>query len=155
LSTIVVFLWPSGISIRQGIDPQEVLQYFNWLVYALVAAAYSAIVLSGELSREGPRIFSKQNARTVHQVIAIHGACMTIYLCLLRLASYTVLMLPRWMTNTLEGEGGLGSTARITIADLIFVLASIIMAQIEQKWLYVSSATHPLEQGETPSTHPQ
>jgi hypothetical protein len=149
MCTIALLVWLPGTPVRQGIDPQEVLQYFSWLAYALVAAAYTAVVFGGELSKEGPRIFSKRNARSVSQVIAAHSACLTILLCFLRLASYIVLTLPHWMTNTLEGEGGRSDRSRITIADLLFLLASIVMAQIEQKRLFVQSETDSAEPNES------
>jgi hypothetical protein len=53
------------------------------------------------------------------------------------------------MTNTLEGEGGRSDKSRITIADLLFLLASIVMAQIEQKRLFVQSETDSAEPNES------
>ena len=125
----------SAISITQGIDPQEDLQYFSWLVYALVAAAYSAFVFSGELSKDGPRIFSERNARSASQVIAAHAAYLTMFLCLLRLASYIVLTVPLWMTNTFDG----GRHLRLSIFDLLFAAVWVTLALIERKHLYVES----------------
>lgn len=124
-----------AISLPQRIDPQEVLQYFSWWAYALVAAAYSAFVFSGELSKEGPVIFSKQNARSVSQVLVTHGAFLVILLCFLRLTSYFVLALPHWMNDTFDA----GRRGRLSIADIVVFVASGIMVLIERRRLYVQS----------------
>ena len=134
-----------AISISPGIDPQEILQYFSGPVYALVAAGFSAFVFRGELSKDGPRIFSKQNARTVSQIIAVHAAYLTMFLCLLRLASYIVLTVPRWMTNTFDG----GRHLRLSIIDLLFIAVSVTVALIERKHLYVESETDSTDPDES------
>jgi hypothetical protein len=146
--TVASVLAFSAISISQGIDPQEVLQYFSWIAYVLIAAAYSAFVFSGELSRDGPLIFSKQNTRSAPQVIAVHLAYLTILLCLLRLASYIVLTLPHWMTDTFSGGR---RNSRISIADLSFFALSATIALIERKRLYVQSESDSAEPDESPT----
>jgi hypothetical protein len=133
VSTIAFALALSVISMVQGIDSQEDLQYFSWWAYFLVAAAYSAFVFSGELSKDGPVIFSKENARSVPQVAVAHGAFLIVLLCFLRLTSYIVPALPNWMTDTFNA----GRRGRISIADILFVVASSIMVLIERKQLYV------------------
>ena len=147
MHSIALFLWSSGTPTPHGTDPQELLQYFSGPVYALVAAGFSAFVFSGELSKDGPRIFSKQNARTVSQIIALHAAYLTMFLCLLRLASYIVLTVPLWMTNTFNG----GRHLRLSIFDLLFAAVWVILALIERKHLYVQSEIDPAESDEDSS----
>lgn len=135
MCTIGFALALSAIPMPQGIDPQEILQYFSCWAYLLVAAAYSALVFSGELSKDGPVIFSNQNARSVPQVALAHGAFLIVLLCFLRLASFIVSALPNWMTNTFNA----GRRGGFSIADFLFVAVSSIMVLIERKRLCVQS----------------
>jgi hypothetical protein len=131
-----------AFSIPQAIDPQEVLQYSSLLGYAFLAALYTVFVFSSELPKfDGPRIFSKENARTVPQMIAIHVAYLTMFLCLLRLASYIVLTVPLWMTNTFNA----GRHLRLSIFDLLFLAVWVTLALIERRHLYVESESDSAE----------
>jgi hypothetical protein len=145
MCTLAAAFASSAVPIPQGIDPKEDLQYFSWLVYALIAAAYCAVVFSGELSKEGPRIFSKQNARSPSQVIATHAAYLTIFLCLLRLAAYMVLAMPHWMTDTFN----CGRRGNISIADMLFFAVSMTLALFERKHLFVESESDSAEPDES------
>jgi hypothetical protein len=125
----------AGSLIPRNIDPSEDLQYFSWWGYAFVAAAYSALVFSGELSKDGPLIFSRRNARVLSQILLIHVAFLIILLCFLRISSYIVPSLPYWMTDTFRAR-----RTRVSIADIIFFLAAMVMLFIERRKLYVESA---------------
>jgi hypothetical protein len=135
MCTIVTAIAIARVAISQNMDPREELQYFSWWGYALVALAYSSLVFSGEGSSEGRRIFSKQNVRSLSQILIAHCAYMTILLCLLRISSYVVLLLPYWMTDTF------GRRTRTSIADLVFFGAALVMIHIERRWLYLESIT--------------
>jgi len=132
----------SAISIPQAIDPQELLQYSSLLGCAFLAALYTAFVFSSEFSKfGGPRIFSKENARTAPQIIATHAAYLTMFLCLLRLASYIVSTAPHWMTNTFDA----GRHLRLSIFDLLFLAVWVTLALIERRHLYVESESDSAE----------
>ncbi|HEV2486322.1 MAG TPA: hypothetical protein VGT08_12390 [Terracidiphilus sp.] len=121
--------------IQRNIDPDEQLQYFSWLGFVLLGAVYTAFVFGGELSRDGPLIFSRQNARSVSEILLIHGTFLTILFCLLRFANLTVARLPYWMTDTFKAGRG----TRASIAELIFVLACAAMFFVERRRLFVPS----------------
>lgn len=115
------------------IDPTEELQYFSWWGYTALAAVYTAVVFSGELSKDGPLIFSRQNARSIAQVLFIHGVFLINLFCLFRIGCYALPWLPNWMTDTFS----LGHGSRVSIADICLVLAAAVMNLSERRWLYV------------------
>jgi hypothetical protein len=118
--------------IARNIDPQEVLRYFNWLAFAIFALVYSALVFTGELSKDGPLIFSKRNARPFLQILILHCAFIVILLLFVRISNQVVPILPYWMTDTFNVRRG----ARASLADLVFLAVAAITAYIERKWLY-------------------
>jgi hypothetical protein len=123
---------PIAASIPRNIDPQEVLRYFNWLGFTALVLFYSAFVFRGELSGDGPLIFSKRNARSVLQVLILHFSFIVILLLVVRVSNQLVPILPYWMTDTFP----LGRGARGSVADLEFVAIAAVAAFIERKWLY-------------------
>ena len=74
-------------------------------------------------------------------MIAVHAAYLTMFLCLLRLASYVVSTVPHWMTNTFDG----GRHGRTSIFDLLFLAVSVTLALIERRHLYVESESDSAE----------
>ncbi len=121
----------------QNVDPREDLLYFNWMDFGLGSLAYSAFVFSGELSKDGPLIFSKRNRRSTSVVLTSHCAFLVILLCLLRIFTVLIPSLPYWMTDTFNaGRGG-----RVSIADLVFIALASGLVYCERKWLYVESTS--------------
>jgi hypothetical protein len=125
-----------AVPIPQNIDPREELRYFNWLAFAALAFFYSVFVFTGRISKDGLRIFSKRNARTVLQILVLHSSFIVILLLLLRISNQVVPVLPYWMTDTFKAGRG----ARLSVADLMFVAIAGVLGFIEQIWLYVESA---------------
>jgi hypothetical protein len=56
-----------------------------WLLYGGSVAVYSAVVFHGEFPG-GARIFSKENARSLRVILAIHAAFLAILLCAVHVA---------------------------------------------------------------------
>lgn len=122
-----------SVPVPQNIDPREDLRYFSWIYFVLVSLIYSAFVFSGELSKDGPLIFSKQNARSTREVLASHCAFLVVLFCLMRIFNFLVPNLPYWMTDTfIAGKG-----ARLSIADIVFIALAAVMVYRERKWLFV------------------
>lgn len=115
----------------ENIDPREDLRYFSWVYFALFSLAYSAFVFSSELSKDGPLIFSKRNARTTSEVLASHCAFLIILFCSMRVFTFVVPDLPYWMTDTFNA----GKGARLSIADTVFIALSAVMVYFERRWL--------------------
>lgn len=115
-----------------NIDPDEVLRYFSWTRFAIVAVVYSAVVFWSELARNGPFIFSRKNARSKPQVWLAHAIFLTILLCDYRICNEIVPALPFWMTDTFH----LRFSNRASLADIISILLALGMALVERKWLY-------------------
>ncbi len=124
-------------SVPRNIDPQEQLRYFSWLGFALIALLYSALVFMGELSKDGPSIFSSRNARPVLQVLILHFSLIMVLFLLVRIGNQIVPIMPYWMTDTFKAGRG----ARLSIADLVFIAIAGILVLIERVWLYVKSAS--------------
>ncbi len=122
-------------SMPQNIDSQNDLRYFSWILFVLVCLIYSAFVFSGELSKDGPLIFSKQNARSLREVLLSHCAFLVILFCLMRIFNSLVLVLPYWMTDTWVLHG-----TRWSVADVLFTAFASIMVYSERRWLFVEPA---------------
>ena len=114
--------------------------------YALLAAVYSTFVFTGEASKDGPLIFSKRNARSIFQVLLMHGAYLVSLLCILQIASGVVPRLPFWMTDTFAVRG-----SRVSFADILFALVCAVMCFIERRKLYVKYGPEIPESGPKPS----
>jgi hypothetical protein len=114
-------------SIPQNIDPREDLRYFSWIFFVFVSLAYSAFVFTGELSKDGPLIFSKRNARSIREVIAGHFAFLAILYCLMRIFIFIVPSLPYWITDTFN----VGKGARVSLADIVFTALAALLVYKE------------------------
>jgi hypothetical protein len=127
-----VFIALMRVQMPQNIDPQEVLRYFSWTWFLFVSLIYSAFVFSGELSKDGPFIFSRRNARSTRDVIASHVAFLVILLCLMQIFCFIVPSLPYWMTDTFRARG-----APSSVADIVFMVLAAALVHVERKWLFV------------------
>ena len=116
----------------RNIDPDEVLRYFSWTGYTIVAVVYTAFVFWLELAEDGPFIFSRNNVRSKLQVLQAHAIFMAILLCGYCICTEIVPALPFWMTDTFR----LRYSARASFADILLCLAAFGMAYFERKWLY-------------------
>ncbi|MGA7342687.1 MAG: hypothetical protein WBE72_21785 [Terracidiphilus sp.] len=123
-------------SMPRNIDPREGLRYFSWLNFAFIALVYSVLIFVGKISKDGPRIFSRRNARQVLQILVLHSSFIIILLLLVRISNQLVPILPYWMTDTFNAGRG----ARLSIADLMFVAIAAVLAFIERIWIYLESA---------------
>lgn len=120
------------VQMPQNIDPQEVLRYFSWIWFLFVSLIYSAFVFSGELSKDGPLIFSRRNARSTLDVITSHVVFLVILLCLMQIFCFLVPSLPYWMTDTFRA-----GRARYSVADIAFIALAAVLVYRERKWLFV------------------
>jgi hypothetical protein len=109
----------------------DIFQYFSWWIYLGAALSYSALVFTGELSKDGPLIFSRKNARSIPVIIGIHINFLIVLLLLMKLICSIDPSLPTWMTSNI-GRGG-------TLAVVFFILGMVVMSFIERRWLYVES----------------
>jgi hypothetical protein len=117
----------------KDIDPREDLQYFSWWAYLFVALAYTTLVFWAEFKTERRHIFAGDNARSFLQILIGHFAYVTVLLCVLRSASYTLPWMPLWMTNKFSVPRG----TRASVADFAFAPIGLIMIHFERKLLYV------------------
>lgn len=115
-----------------NIDPDEMLRYFSWAIFAIVAVACTVFVFWQELAKNGPLILSSKNARSRAQVLAAHTLFLTILLCGYRICTEIIPSLPHWMTNTFR----LRYSDRASFADIFSFFAALGMAYLERKWLY-------------------
>ena len=83
--------------IARNIDPDEVLRYFSWPLFAVITLVYTAFVFWAELAKNGPFILSLRNARTRQQVFLAHALFLAILLSCYRISVYVVPNLPFWM----------------------------------------------------------
>lgn len=114
------------------------LSSFSWFWVAAYCVICSAFVFRGEMSKDGPLIFSKKNVRSVRQVLIAHLMFLTILLALYRVAIATYLYMPNWMSERASRTG--------SWYDIFFLIAVLLFAQIERKWLFLPSAkpTHKI-----------
>jgi hypothetical protein len=118
--------------IARNIDPDEVLRYFSWPLFAVITLVYTAFVFWAELAKNGPFILSLRNARTRQQVFLAHALFLAILLSCYRISVYVVPNLPFWMTDTFR----LRHSSRASIIDILLFAATFAMAHFERKWLY-------------------
>ena len=121
-----------GDQTARNIDPDEVLRYFSWPLFAVITLVYTAFVFWVELAKDGPFILSLRNVRTRQQVFLSHALFLTILLCCYRVCVYVVPSLPFWMTDTFR----LRHSSRASIIDILLFAAMFAMAHFERKWLY-------------------
>lgn len=114
-----------------SLDP---LQTFSWWICLGVGVFYSALAFRGELSKEGPQIFSKRNARSILGILAIHSAFLFILFGLMLIASYIFGLLPNWLTESFYTHG-----PPISFLDMTFITAMIAAHYIERRYIYVDS----------------
>lgn len=106
----------------------DYLQYFSWWTFAIAAAGYTAMLLFINNSRWSPQsIFSKQNARSLIEMTAIHLAFLVILLAYLRIMPHFYFQMPNWFYQ--RGRGGSG-------LDILSIVAMTAMAMIEVRLLY-------------------
>ena len=110
--------------------------YFSWLWFAIVGVIYSAVVFTGEMSKDGPLIFSKRNAKSLSEIIRIHLAFLFFILALLWFTIRIMPFMPNWMSEKIRRG--------LTYYDVFFVLAMIGLSLIERRWLFVESETFVL-----------
>lgn len=115
-----------------NIDPDEVLRYFSWTRFAIVAAVYSAVVFWIEFAKDGPFIFSGKNKRSKAQVWLAHLIFLTILLCGYSMCTEVAPALPFWMTDTFQLRWG----TRASLTDIVSCFVAFGMAFTERKWLY-------------------
>ena len=99
----------------------------------------SALVATGELSKEGPLIFSKRNSRTLSAILWAHLLFLTILLVMWKFVSYLDPHLPDWMTSYI-GRGG-------SAFNMFFIVAMLVMSFLERRWLYVEPEDEPSLRG--------
>ena len=114
-----------------GFFVYDTFQYFSWWAYVVAALVYSAAFFTGEMSKDGPLIFSKRNARSTKVIIGIRMNFLMALLLLLKVGCSIDPSLPDWMTRHI-GRGG-------TTLDLLFIIAMMLMGFIERRTLYVES----------------
>ncbi len=106
-------------------------EFYQWPNFVLLGIIYTGLVCSGELSKEGPLIFSKRNSRPFSVILGAHLAFLMILFALWRLAFFIDPYLPNWMTNYIGRSG--------TISNIVFVAAMVVLQFIERRWLYLDS----------------
>lgn len=107
------------------------MDFFSWPWFAACVVIYSAYVCSGEMSKDGPLIFSKRNARKLTEIIYIHLAFLMVLLALMWFEIRTEPSMPNWMSEKMGRSG--------TFFDYIFIIAMIGLGYIERRWLFVGS----------------
>ncbi|MDE3201977.1 MAG: hypothetical protein KGN79_13765 [Acidobacteriota bacterium] len=117
--------------IAQNIDPDEVLRYFSWTVFAVIAVVYTAYVFWIELAKDGPFIFSRKNQLPWHLVLLWHASFLLILFCCYRIYTAFVPHLPYWLTNTFRHRN-----SYMSLADIVGILAAFVLGYFERKWLY-------------------
>lgn len=105
------------------------LETFSWFWIAGYSVLYSALVFRGEMSKDGPLIFSKSNARSARQIWIAHLLFLTILLALYRVAVAIDPHAPNWMSES-AGRGG-------TWYESLFLVVLLVLTYIERKWLVV------------------
>lgn len=135
-------------AMKQGVDPEEILQYFSWWAYLAIAVGYTAFVfLCGKIDKFigfGRRVQpgaislpddSSDSAGKVvgpfSRVMLIHGWFLLALLCSLRIVALALPYLPHWVTDTFdEGKHG-----RSSVADYLCLIAAAALAFVERKRL--------------------
>jgi hypothetical protein len=121
----------AGMDAR-NIDPREILRYFSWVTYCFVAALYSCLVFSAAPFKAGPRVLSKENMRSIPEVLGIHAAFLIIVLACMATAPLIVRLLPFWMTDTFDVRG------HPSIFDILAFLIMSGLYLIERLLVYTS-----------------
>ncbi|MGA8041349.1 MAG: hypothetical protein WCA37_00970 [Terracidiphilus sp.] len=116
------------------LQSSDLLQYFSWWIYVDVGVVYSALILRGEISKEGALIFSKKNARSLSWIFTIHLTFLAILFGLMRIIPRIYPSLPKWMTDLFNGRG-----SAVSALDLTFILTMLALHFIERRWLYTES----------------
>jgi hypothetical protein len=127
----------AAFAFSPNIDPREVLQYFSWWAYLVVALIYSAFVFRDEVSKEDRQVFDKQNLVYLPNVLLVHVAFIATLFALLRIIPYILPALPYWMTNVFKP----GRSLSASIADILVVLIGVLMAYLERRRIYAESAS--------------
>ena len=73
--------------------------FYQWPSFAILAVVYSAAVCSGELSNDGPQIFSKRNPIELSAIVGIHLCFLTILFIAWRIADFIDPGLPHALTE--------------------------------------------------------
>ena len=110
----------------------EPLQAFSWGQYGAVAFVYSLFSLTGFSFKGRGRVFSKENARSVQQVLTIHLKSLTFLLLWMWATAAIGPHLPDWMTDTF-----VYSTRRHSLLDLSFAAVMTIAGFVEWQLVYV------------------
>ena len=118
----------------------DITHTYEWPNNLVLGAAFTALIFRGEFSKDGLRIFSKQNTRPLFVIIQIHIAFLAILMGIMWLAQYVEPSLPNWLTNS-SNPGGKPDS----ILDLLLILGMIGLHFVEYRWLYVKSGTNDSE----------
>jgi len=116
-----------------------VSDYFAWFQFAVWGLIYTALVFQGELSDQGPRIFSKVNAKPLSAIVLIHLSFLLLIFICMRVAPYIEPHLSHFLTDTLFRRRG----SEVSILDLLFVLALFPMRSFELRRIYLGPADKP------------
>ena len=119
------------------------MDFFSWPWFAACVVIYSAYVFRGEMSKDGPLIFSKRNARKLTKIIYIHIDFLMVLLTLMWLEIRIEPLMPNWMSEKIGRAG--------TLFDYIFILVMMGLGYIERRWLFVGSDTGDTEDERDPS----
>ena len=105
---------------------------YEWPNNFVLAAIFTALLFRGEFTEGGTRIFSKQNTRTMWEIIQIHSAFVAILFGLLWLTRYFDPSMPSWITGSFDSGGRPGS-----ILDILTIIIMLGMHFIEYRWIYL------------------
>src|ERR1039457_4632127 len=75
---------------------------FPWWDYLASAAAYTAFIFIGEVSKRQRRIFSKRNPRSSRATLWIHAIFFLLLLEYIQAATFLASALPDWLTTPLS-----------------------------------------------------
>jgi hypothetical protein len=130
--TIGLIILIANDQVPRNIDPDEALRYFSWSTFAVIAVVYTAFVFWLELAKDGPCIFSRENARSRVQGFLAHALFLIVLICGYRICTYMVPTIPFWMTDTFRVR----HSNRASFIDIVLFFAALAMAYFERKWLY-------------------
>lgn len=115
---------------------------FSWLWFGVFAAIYTAWVFSGEFSRNGPRIFSAGNSRSLPWILLTHAGFLCIVLAIYWIAVVLEPSMPHWMFGTARHHS--------TWYEYAIIAVLIVLGLFERIWLFVGSVMSGDASGDAP-----